>query len=444
MSKGLASLLDGISGISPGDLTLAEKILSQKAGTLLRAGDVGICRVDAVMVHDSNAPAVLDAWEQLGRKLGLDPRHVVFVADHYSPPPHALGANVHRRMREFVRSHGVVFSDVGGGVCHQVMLESGLVRPGSLVVGSDSHSCAYGAYSAFGTGLGASEIAAVMTFGVTWFRVPAGIRVTLTGAGFPPGVGGKDLALFLLHELGTRGALYRALEFGGPAAPLVPVEDRVTVANMGVEAGAKAAIWEANPLPRSLGGGHVGQVVPDPGARYEREIAVDLDRLVPYVAVGDRVDAIRPVSEVAGTPVQQVVIGSCTNGRASDFRMAATILRGRRVHPGVRLLLYPASRQVMAEITADGTAHVLISAGGSFFTPGCGPCAGYHGGIPGDGEVVLSTTNRNFKGRMGNPLASVVLASPATSAASAVAGCIADPREFLGAGREMGERGART
>ncbi|HHY95516.1 MAG TPA: 3-isopropylmalate dehydratase large subunit [Firmicutes bacterium] len=425
-------------------LTMAEKILGAKAGTRLRAGEVGICRVDAVMVHDSNAPTVLDAWERLGCRLGLDPARIVFVADHYAPPPHALGANAHRRMREFAHRYGVVFSEVGGGICHQVMLESGLVKPGSLVVGSDSHSCTYGAFNAFGTGLGASEIAVVMAFGLTWFRVPASIRVILTsaGGGFSPAVGGKDLALYLLGALGTRGALYRALEFGGPALPLIAWEERVTVANMGVEAGAKASIWEAD--SRVSGSGE-SQVRPDPGASYEHEITVDLDRLVPYVALDDRVDVIRPVGEVVGTPVQQVLIGSCTNGRASDFRTAATILRGRRVHSGTRLFLCPASRQVMAEITADGTAHDLICAGGSFLTPGCGPCAGYHAGIPADGEVVLSTTNRNFKGRMGNPLAKVILASPATAAASALAGHVADPREYLPDSRpEMRERGGRV
>ncbi len=412
--------------------TLAEAILGRAAGRLVRAGEFVTCAVDFCLVHDIFAGTLFDTLERLGIHRVWDPDRVAVVLDHFSPPPSAAVASLHRRIRQGVERFGIRhFFDTGQGICHQLLVETRLVRPGMLVVGTDSHSTTYGAVAAAGTGIGTSEMAYAVATGTLWFQVPPTIRCELQGR-LGVGVSWKDLILHLLGQYGAEFAQYRALEFTGEAVGSVDLAGRMSVANMAVEAGAKFCFFPPDAVTRAFYQEEgLDWPRPDPDAGYERVVSVDLSRLEPLVALPHRVDHVRPVREVEGLAIDQAFLGSCTNGRVEDLEEAARYLRGRRVHPRTRLLVGPASRAVYEEASRRGILADLVAAGATVLPPGCGPCFGGHLGLLGDGERCIGTHNRNFQGRMGSPQAEIYLASPATVAASAVCGHIADPREVL-------------
>lgn len=400
--------------------TLAERILSAHAEQPVRAGDIALCRVDFLMAHDANGPMAVRAFKAMGGTRVFDPGRMAFIMDHACPAPYERIANLQQSLRVFAAEQGTHFFEAGEGVCHQLMVESGFVRPGDLVLGTDSHTCTYGALGALATGVGATDMAVAMFTGENWFKVPHTLRIELAGApAFP--CSAKDVVLHVIGRIGADGANYHALEWYGEWLDAISPAERLVLANMMVEAGAKCGFI----CHSGLG------IEADADADYLERIRVDLTDLTPCVARPHTVDAVCPVSQVAGRPFQQAVLGSCTNGRIEDLRVAAAFLRGRTVAPGVRLLVVPASRNVLLQAMDEGIAAELVRAGAVLFTPGCGVCVGTHGGVPADGEVVLATTNRNFKGRMGNPRAEIYLVSPATLAASALTGVITDPRDVL-------------
>lgn len=414
--------------------TIVEKILSKASGKPAQPGDIVVAKVDQVMAQDGTAPLAIQAFERIGGKRLFDPQRVSLVIDHSAPSPSEGIANLHKLMRGFAAEQGCRIYDVGGGVCHQVMVESGRVGPGCVVVGADSHTCTYGALNAFATGVGSTDLAAALVSGQMWFKVPETIKIVCHGI-LPPGVYAKDLILFLIGDLTADGATYKAVEYTGPAIAALSQEGRFTVTNMAVEMGAKAGLMEADEKTfawlAAHGGGGFAPVAADRDAAYAAVKEYDVRSLEPQVAKPHRVDNAAPLSQVAGLRIDQCFIGTCTNGRLEDLRVAAEILRGRRVHPRVRLIVAPASRRIYLEAMSEGILAALVEAGAAVVTPGCGPCVGTHNGVPADGEVVISTANRNFKGRMGNARAEIYLASPAAVAAAAVAGEVVDPREFI-------------
>jgi 3-isopropylmalate/(R)-2-methylmalate dehydratase large subunit len=413
--------------------TISEKILSAKSGRDARAGDVVISRVDCALGTDGSTPMALDYFEQMGGERVRDPQRVVFALDHYAPPPSRQTALLHQRMRAFASQHDIEVWDVGEGIGHQLMVERGRALPGGLAVGADSHAVTYGALNTFATGIGSSDLAAILISGEIWLRVPQSIRITLNGT-LAPGVYPKDVALALAKELGADGANYQALEFAGAGVCTLDLEDRLVIANFAIEMGAKNGIFPADEKTFAYLGGRKGEPVEaDAGASYSREIRIDLDRLTPMVALPHTPDRGMDVAQAPGIAAQMVYLGTCTGGRVRDYHQALGVLRaGGGVAPGVQLVVTPASRQVLETLTRDGSLAELIAMGAVIQTPGCGSCCGTCGAIPGDGVNVISTANRNFKGRMGNGAASIYLASPATCAASAVRGVITDPREITG------------
>ncbi len=414
--------------------TLAEKILSEKSGSNARTGDIVIAQVDLVFVQDTTGPLTLRQFQASGFKsLAKQPKTVLFI-DHAVPSPNQALSNDHLLLRRFARETGAIMSDIGEGVCHQLVGES-LARPGDVVVGSDSHTVTAGGLGAFATGMGSSDVAVAMGLGKTWFRVPESVRVVASGS-FQKGVSAKDFILHLIGRIGADGATYQALEFGGDAVAGMSMSQRFTIANMAVEAGAKVGLFPADEITRDYliaqgRGDHYQPVSPDADALYEKTITIDVVELEPTIARPHTVDNTALVRELKGTKIQQVVIGTCTNGRLEDLAIAANILQGKRCYPGTRLVVAPASRQVLLEAIEAGYIQILIEAGAAVLPPGCGPCLGLHQGVLGDGEACLSTSNRNFKGRMGNPEAFVYLGSPATAAATAITGEITDPREVM-------------
>ena len=413
--------------------TISEKILSAKSGQDARAGDLVVCRVDCALGTDGSTPMALDYFDAMGGKRVRDPERVVFALDHYAPAPNRATGMLHQRMRDFAALHGILLWEVGEGIGHQLIVESGRAIPGGLVVGADSHAVTYGALNTFSTGIGSSDLAAILMSGRMWLRVPESIKVTLTGS-LPEGVYPKDVALSLAKELGADGASYQALEFCGQALPSLDLEDRLVLSNLAVEMGAKNGIFPADGKTLAYLSGRTtasfDPVQPDPGARYVREITLALDSLTPQLALPHQVDRVVEIHDAIGTPVQMVYLGTCTGGRVRDYHQALAVLKaGGGVAPGVQLVVTPASRSVLETLTRDGTLADFISMGAVIVTPGCGSCCGTCGAIPGDGVNVISTANRNFKGRMGNSNAAIYLASPASCAAAAVSGKIADPRE---------------
>lgn len=411
--------------------TITEKILSAKAGRDVSPGDFILAEPDLAYAHDGTAPLAIKVMEENPFLYRVaKPERVVLVIDHASPPPHVEAARVHTLMRRFAREFGLRLYDVGEGICHQVVAESGLVRPGYLILGADSHTVTLGALASFATGVGSTDIALAFALGATWLRVPEAVKGVITGAP-SHAVGGKDVALDLLRQVRADGLTYRAIEFVGDGLSHLSVEQRMTVSNMVVEAGAKAGIFPADSVLLSWLGDGSKELFPDPGANYADEVVIDLHELEPLVAEPPNVDRVRPVSEVEGVEVNQVFIGSCTNGRYEDFAVAARILRGRRVRDGVRCIAVPASRKVYLSLLRDGIIDVLAGAGCFVAHSTCGPCIGAHLGILDAGEVAVSTSNRNFPGRMGHKDSKIYLASPATAAASAVEGALTDPRKYL-------------
>jgi len=415
-------------------LTYAEKVLGRKGGRPgARAGDLVTLRPDRLLMHD-NAAAITDKIAEDLLEFGVaDPDQPVIVLDHVIPAADEKTATNHRKIREFVRRYGIShFFEVGTGVCHQVMVEQGLILPGQLAVGSDSHTCSYGAVNAFATGIDRTEAAALLLTGETWLRVPPTIRITLTGALRPP-VSAKDLVLKIIGDLGADGANYDAVEYHGDVARLT-VDDRFVIANMGVEMGAKIAVFpldavtEAYLTKAGVARRAYEPVWADADAEYKAEHSYNLGAIEPMLALPHKVDNVKRVADAKGIEIHQALLGTCTNGRLSDLRAAAAVLGGKRVHPRVRLLVLPASREVLEAALADGTLAKLVNAGGVVLPTGCGPCLGAHQGILAPGERCISTSNRHFKGRMGCKEAEIILASPETVAASALAGVVTDPR----------------
>ena len=415
--------------------TLAEKIIGAHvpdAADGVRPGQIVVAAVDLAIAQDGTGPLAIQQIRELGGgRLGV-PRAVFFI-DHAAPAPRAELADAQATIREFCKECGATLSDVEMGVCHQRVAES-YARPGDVVIGADSHTCTAGALGAFGTGMGSTDVAVGMASGSTWLRVPETFRIEVRGE-LPPAVMAKDLMLTLIGEIGADGATYKALEFGGPCVDALPVHERLTLANMAVEAGAKAGLVASDERTRDylVAQGRESDwrpLAPDDDATYERTLRYDAARLVPMVAAPHTVDNVLPVSEAAGMRVQQVLIGTCTNGRLEDLRAAAGILRGRRRASHTRLIVTPASQAVYKAALAEGLLEVFIDAGAVVTNPGCGACVGVHAGVLADAEVCVSTANRNFKGRMGNPTAAIYLASPVTAAAAAVTGEIVDPREL--------------
>lgn len=406
-------------------LTLAEQILSVKSGQRARAGDLVIVNVDQIMMVDSIAPSAIRVIEE---KLGGNikyPERISIVMDHVAPAANVEVATTQKQVREYARKNNLKLFDVGRGICHQILIEEGLAQPGLIILGSDSHSTTYGAICAFGTGMGATDIALAAAAGQTWLKVPKTVKVNLIGER-SAGVSAKDIALEVVRVLTAEGATYMSIEYHGTEN--FSKSERMTLANLAVEAGAKVglvppsgAILDEYTIPKWL--------TIDPDAVYSKVVDIDLTKLKPVVAVPRYVDNVHPVENQLGIAVDQVFVGTCTNGRLDDLHIVADILEGKQVAGNTRLLIIPASSQVLAAAVSDGTLSKLLAAGATISTPGCGPCMGRHMGVLGPGEVCVSTSNRNFMGRMGSPEAKIFLASPAVAAATAVKGVLSLPEE---------------
>ncbi len=405
-------------------LTIAEKILSQHTEGIARAGALIVADVDAVMASDTTAPLAIKAFEEMGGGRIWNPERCYFVIDHAAPAPNERIAALHTLMRNFAAEHGCPLYDAGAGICHQLMVEQGHVEPGMLFVGADSHTCTYGSLCAFATGVGSTDLAAVMHTGQIWMRVPQTIRIWVDGT-LSPGLSAKDLTLAIVGRVGLSGATYHALEFAGPAIEQLTLSSRMTLANMAIEMGAKAGI--VHPAGLDLPSEVTEGLLPDDDAVYLKTLRFDASSLLPQISRPHMPDQVTDLAEVVGTPVDVAFIGTCVNGRLEDLHAAAEVLEGKQIPATVRLMVAPASKEVFLEAMMDGTAQILTRAGATFLPSGCGPCVGTHNGVPGPQETVISTGNRNFRGRMGNPSASVYLASPTTVAASALAGHIIHP-----------------
>jgi homoaconitate hydratase family protein len=411
--------------------TISEKILSRASGRDAYAGDIVVAEVYAAMAHDGTALLAIEAFEEMrGEKL-WNPSRVFLVLDHVAPSATEAFSKVHKRIRDFAVKHGANFYEVGSGVCHQLMVESGYVQSGRVIVGADSHTCTYGALGAFATGIGSTEMAAVFLSGKLWFKVPETMRVIWEGS-LPYMVTPKDVILKTIGTVKADGATYQTIEFRGPAVDEMSVEGRLTLCNMAVEMGAKTGIVE--PDRKTVEYLHSQAVRPekptigDHDAQYAQTLTFDASELEPQVACPHYVDNVKPVTDVEGVLVNQVFLGSCTNGRMEDLRLAAGILKGKKVAKGVRMIVIPASRKVYLQALKEGLIEVFVESGGMVCNPGCGPCVGAHQGILAPGEVCVSTSNRNFRGRMGCMDAEIYLVSPATAAATAINGAITDPR----------------
>jgi 3-isopropylmalate/(R)-2-methylmalate dehydratase large subunit len=415
-------------------LTLAEKILSEKAGKTVIPGQIVLVDVDLALAQDGTGPLAIRSVRELSLKEMRMPRAAVFFIDHAAPSPRKELSNDHITIRKFASETGALVYDVGQGVCHQIMAED-FVCPGDVVIGADSHTVTAGGIAAFATGMGSTDVAVGMATGANWFLVPRTIRIEVTGE-LPFGVYPKDLILHIIGMIGADGATYMALEFGGKTIDTMEMSGRLTLANMAVEAGAKVGLVASDNITRHYleKAGRADcwrEIRPDADAVYERVVTVDAAKLLPTVSLPHTVDNTRTIDEVGEVRVDQVFIGTCTNGRIEDLRVAASILKGRATAAGTRLIVIPASKKVYADALAEGLISIFVDAGAAVMAPGCGPCVGVHEGALGDGEVCLSTQNRNFTGRMGNPDSFIYLASPATAAASAIEGKIADPRKYL-------------
>ncbi|MFC1926498.1 3-isopropylmalate dehydratase large subunit [Chloroflexota bacterium] len=414
--------------------TLAEKILSEKSGTDAHAGDIVIAGVDLAFVQDGTGPLAVRQFESCGFNQLANPAATILFLDHAAPCSTKELANDHILLYDFARRTGARLADVGEGVCHQLVAESD-AGPGEVIVGADSHTVTAGALGAFATGMGSTDVAIAFALGKTWLRVPESVKIAVKGR-FPKGVLAKDLILHLIGSIGADGATYKSLEFCPESINQLAISERLTIANMAVEAGAKVGLFPSDEVTRDYleSRGRVQKyrpLQPDADAVYDEVIEIDASKLEPMVAKPHTVDNTAPVGDIAGTKIQQVFIGTCTNGRLDDFKVAAEILKGRKRHPDTRLLIAPASREILSGAIEAGYIQVFIEAGGVILPPGCAACVGVHQGVLGDGEVCLSTANRNFHGRMGNPASFIYLASPATAAASAISGEITDPREAI-------------
>ncbi len=414
-------------------LTMAQKILKASTGDKLVApGDILIAEVSAVMISEALGPNFFDKdFQALGGEV-FDPEKIIGVIDHYSPAATIAQADLNRFTREWFHRHGIrnIYADCGPNP--QVMAEKGFFQPGTLVVGNDSHTCTGGAFGALAFGVGTTSIACAAATGKIWVRVPRTVKVTWNG-NLPENVFGKDMVLYMIGKFGSTRMIYKAIEFNGPCISQLSMDDRMVICNMAVEMGAKAGIIAPDDKTRKMVSVRdecgVWDLLPDPDANYEEEIVFDAGNLEPMIAVPHHVDNVKPVTTVIGTRIHQAFIGSCTGGRYRDLLIAGKILKGRKVHPAVRLIVNPASKWIWERAGKEGILEDLSEAGAMISYPSCGPCGGAQGGLIGAGEVCIAATNRNFKGRMGSAAAQVYLSSPATVAVSAIHGCISDPRK---------------
>jgi 3-isopropylmalate/(R)-2-methylmalate dehydratase large subunit len=418
-------------------MTITEKILANASGRKeVAPGEIVEARIDVAMAHDLTAPLTIESFRKLGAKRVWDPERIVLLFDHQTPANSIDAAMNHVLIREFAKEQRIRhFYDMFAGICHAVLPERGFAQPGRVIVGADSHSVTYGAFNCFATGVGSTDMAAIFATGKLWFRVPETILIEVDGELKPP-VLSKDLILHIIGDFGMDGATYRAVEFRGSAFSRMSMDARMTVCNMVVEMGAKNGVMEADATTESYlrerGISPIKPVTSDPDAQYVETRRYDAGRLEPQVACPHSVDNVKPVREVEGTEIDQAFIGTCTNGRLEDLEIAARVLKGKRVSDHVRLIVVPATREVYRQALERGLIKTFIDAGAVVESPGCGACMGCHIGVIGPGEVSISSSNRNFRGRQGSPDAEIYLASPATVAASAVEGKITDPREMYG------------
>jgi 3-isopropylmalate/(R)-2-methylmalate dehydratase large subunit len=417
-------------------MNITEKILAKASGKdVVRPGEIVDANVDMIMVHDLTGPLAVEAFKKIGVPKVWDNQKAVVILDHQVPAESVKAAELHKTMRQFAKDQKIQIYDIGrGGICHQVMPEKGHVVPGTVIVGADSHTCTYGAFGAFATGIGSTEAAAVFATGKIWLKVPEAIKINVIGQ-FPSFVTPKDLILSIIGRVSVEGAIYESAEFTGPTIKNMSIAGRMTLCNMAVEMGAKNGIIEPDEATRKFLQGRV-KTLPnfdllksDKDAHYARTIEFDVSKMEPQIACPSSVDNVKPVSEVGNVPIEQAFIGSCTNGRIEDLRLAAQVLKGKKVKDGVRALVIPASQEVYKQALNEGLIEIFNDAGAIVCGSACGPCLGGHIGLLAAGEACVSTSNRNFIGRMGSTQASVYLASPATVAASAITGKITDPRK---------------
>ena len=415
-------------------MTMTQKILARHAGLEhVVPGQLVEGKLDLVLGNDITTPVAIAEFNKAGLTQVFDREKIALVLDHYTPCKDIKAAQLCAQVREFAKRFDIThFYDVGCmGVEHALLPEQGLTAPGEAMIGADSHTCTYGAVNMFSTGVGSTDMAAGMATGLAWFRIPSAIKVTLKGK-LQPCVSGKDVILHLIGTIGVDGALYKSLEFGGEGVASLSMDDRFTISNMAIEAGGKNGIFPVDEKTMEYINGRVGRPCEafeaDPDAVYTREVVIDLDKLEPTVSMPHLPENTKVVSEVAGLHIDQVVIGSCTNGRIQDLREAAAILKGKKVAENVRCIVIPATQEITLQAMKEGLLEIFIASGCAVSAPTCGPCLGGHMGVMAEGERCVSTTNRNFVGRMGHVQSEVILASPAVAAASAVAGCVADPR----------------
>lgn len=411
--------------------TISEKIFSRTSGTEAHANDFVLAEIDYAMAHDGTSILAVNAFKEMGMEKVWDPSRIVIPFDHIAPANNETSATLQKEIREWVKTQKIPnFYEVGEGICHQVLPENGFALPGKLIVGADSHSCTYGAFGAFATGVGATDMAEIFASGKHWFKVPESFRVTVENS-LLTGVYAKDLTLYLIGKTGIDGATYKAVEFYGQAVSELSVSGRMTLCNMAIEMGAKAGIVPPDKkvfdFLKNKAVSSYEPVYADSDAAYVKEFNYSAEDIEPQIACPHQVDNVKPVGEVEGTHIDQVLIGTCTNGRLEDLEVAAKILKGKKV--AVRTIVIPASRTTLLAAMENGTMETLLKAGVTLATPGCGPCLGAHQGVLGEGEVCISTANRNFKGRMGKD-GFIYLSSPATAAASALTGEISDPRKI--------------
>ena len=417
-------------------MTMTQKILARAAGVeRCRAGELLMCKLDLVLGNDITAPVAINEFRRMGAVKVFDPAKIAMIPDHFVPNKDIKAATLAKQMREFARAQHIVhYYEVGRvGIEHALLPEQGIVAPGEVIIGADSHTCTYGAVGAFSTGVGSTDMAVGMATGECWFKVPEAVKVVLTGK-MKPWVSGKDVILHLIGEIGVDGALYQSLEFTGDGVKEIPMDGRLTIANMAIEAGAKNGIFPVDDVCREYLKGRVTRewtaFEADPDAEYSRTVTINLDELDMTVSLPHLPENTRPARECRQT-IDQVVIGSCTNGRISDMRVAAQILKGHKVSDHVRCIVIPGTQQVVKDCLKEGLVDIFIDAGAIFTMPTCGPCLGGFCGVLADGERAVSTTNRNFVGRMGHTGSEIILASPAVAAASAIMGRVATPEEVL-------------
>ena len=418
-------------------MTMTQKILARAAGVeSCRAGELLMCRLDLVLGNDITAPVAINEFVKMGATKVFDPAKIALIPDHFVPNKDIKSATMAKQMRDFARAQQIVhYYEVGRvGIEHALLPEQGLVAPGEVIIGADSHTCTYGAVGAFSTGVGSTDMAVGMATGECWFKVPEAVKVVLKGK-MKPWVSGKDVILHLIGEIGVDGALYQSLEFTGEGVSSIGMDGRLTIANMAIEAGAKNGIFPVDDICRAYLSERVTRPYtafePDEDAEYAKVVEIDLDQLDLTVALPHLPENTKPARECADLAIDQVVIGSCTNGRISDMRVAAQILRGHKVSDRVRCIVIPGTQQVVKDCLAEGLVDVFVDAGAIFTMPTCGPCLGGYCGVLADGERAVSTTNRNYVGRMGHTGSEIILASPAVAAASAIMGRVATPEEVL-------------